>query len=68
MTRRQRPLARRWGWPVALAALTIGGLLFALLGNSDFWRAMSWIALSIPLLIILRHWPLRRLFKRKHAP
>ncbi|MCG2840681.1 hypothetical protein L6Q21_06790 [Sandaracinobacter sp. RS1-74] len=51
-----------------MAALTIGGLLFALLGNSDFWRAMSWIALSIPLLIILRHWPLRRLFKRKHAP
>lgn len=42
-----------WRWPLALAALTIFGLLSALLGEGGIWWALSWLALSTPLLVIL---------------
>lgn len=44
--------SRIWRWPVALAGLTLFGLLSALLGQSNIWWALSWIALSIPLVVI----------------
>jgi dolichyl-phosphate-mannose--protein O-mannosyl transferase len=44
--------SRIWRWPVALAGLTLFGLLSALLGQSSIWWALSWIALSIPLVVI----------------
>lgn len=46
---------RVWLWPILLAALTMVGLLSALLGQHDVWYWVAWIALSIPLAVILRH-------------
>jgi hypothetical protein len=40
---------RIWSWPLLLAALTIFGLLAALLGQDEAWWIVSWIALGIPL-------------------
>lgn len=49
-----RPERRRsfwfvWGWPSLLAALTLSGLLAALLGQSGAWLWLSWSALGVPL-------------------
>lgn len=44
-----------WRWPLALAALTLGGLFAALLGDSVASQAMSWAALSVPLIVLARH-------------
>ncbi|TCM20396.1 hypothetical protein EDF56_10256 [Novosphingobium sp. PhB165] len=45
----------QWGWPVALAGLTLFGLLSALLGEGGLWWALSWTALATPLLVSARH-------------
>ena len=42
-----------WGAPLILALITIFGLLSALLGTG-IWYILSWIALIIPLAIIVR--------------
>lgn len=57
MRRRERSASylRVWLWPIPLAALTMFGLLSALLGQHDVWHWVAWIALSIPLAVILRH-------------
>lgn len=39
-----------------MAALTIFGLLAALLGQTEGWWIVSWIALSIPLGVIAVRW------------
>ncbi len=40
-----------WKFPVLLGILSLGGLISALVG--DFlWDGLSWIALSIPLVVI----------------
>lgn len=59
---------RVWRWPAVIGALTLFGLLSALLGQGGIWWALSWIALSVPLLVTLRCWPLRRLLERKPRP
>ena len=46
---------RLWGWPLALATLTVLGLLSALLGQGGIWWILSWIALAIPLATISYH-------------
>lgn len=38
--------------PVILAVIIIAGLLSALLGDG-IWKVLSWIALSIPLAVII---------------
>ncbi|ABD07966.1 hypothetical protein RPB_3270 [Rhodopseudomonas palustris HaA2] len=45
---------RQWSWPVVLAALTVFGLFAALVGEGGIWLVASWVALSIPLLAIMR--------------
>lgn len=45
---------RVWRWPVLLALLSVFGLLSALLGQGGIWWALSWVALSIPLVVIGR--------------
>ncbi len=50
---RQPSAIQRWGWPVALAVLSIVGLLSALLGQGGVWWFLSWVALSTPLVVIL---------------
>ncbi|PWU31774.1 hypothetical protein DK254_04740 [Pseudomonas sp. RW407] len=39
-------------WPLALAVLSLVGLVSALVGDGP-WDALSWFALGIPLLVIL---------------
>jgi hypothetical protein len=41
-----------WRWPAFLAALTIFGLLSALLGEGGVWWGLSWATLAVPLLVI----------------
>ncbi|WP_424630660.1 hypothetical protein [Bradyrhizobium sp. SYSU BS000235] len=43
-----------WRWPLLLAALTVFGLLAALIGQSGLWWPASWIALAMPLIVIVR--------------
>ncbi|CAI9120373.1 hypothetical protein [Brytella acorum] len=42
-----------WPWPMALGLLTVFGLLSALLGQHGVWLALSWITLSVPLVVTL---------------
>jgi hypothetical protein len=42
-----------WGAPLILALISIFGLLAALLGTG-VWYLLSWIALIIPLAIIVK--------------
>jgi hypothetical protein len=51
---------RIWRWPVVLAALTVFGLLSALLGHGGLWWVLSWAALAVPLLVIAAAWQKRR--------
>ena len=44
-----------WGIPLILAAITLFGLLAALLGTG-IWYILSWIALIIPIVIVVWHW------------
>ena len=41
-----------WRWPTVLAALTLFGLLSALLGEGGLWWVLSWLALAAPLIVI----------------
>lgn len=50
--------SRIWSIPILLAALTLFGLLAALLGVG-IWHGLAWTALCVPLAILCRH-----LFKR----
>lgn len=43
---------RVWRWPILLALLIGFGLTSALLGEGGVWWVLSWIALTIPLLVI----------------
>lgn len=42
-----------WRWPVILAAATVLGLGSALLGEGGVWWQLSWVALALPLGVIL---------------
>ncbi|MHA3790462.1 hypothetical protein [Sphingomonas sp. YL-JM2C] len=68
MKRHPSGFARQWGAPIALAVLTLFGLLSALIGEGGIWWWLSWATLAAPLIVIARYWPLRRLFERKTRP
>ncbi len=42
-----------WRWPLLLAVLVVFGLLSALLGQGGVWWVASWVALAIPLVLIV---------------
>jgi hypothetical protein len=42
-----------WRWPLLLAGLTVLGLLSALLGQHGVWFWLSWLTLSVPLVVIV---------------
>ena len=42
-----------WRWPVVLAMSIVFGLVSALLGEGGLWWALSWMALTLPLVVIL---------------
>ena len=45
---------RIWAVPLALAGLTLGGLLAALLIDSTLARVFAWAALALPLGAVAR--------------
>lgn len=47
------PFRKIYGSPSILAAVTFVGLLFGLFGDG-IWDVISWIALAIPLLVLVR--------------
>ncbi|MBR1175466.1 hypothetical protein JQ617_16005 [Bradyrhizobium sp. KB893862 SZCCT0404] len=47
-----RSLGLIWRWPVLLAALSVFGLLAALIGQTGIWLPLSWVALTIPLAVV----------------
>jgi hypothetical protein len=52
-TTARHSLRQIWRWPALLALLTIFGLISALIGQTGFWWALSWIALAAPLAVII---------------
>ena len=40
-----------WRAPLALAALTLFGLVSALLGEEEVWKALAWISLGVPVAV-----------------
>ena len=46
-----RSLGLIWRWPALLAALSVFGLLAALIGQTGIWLPLSWIALTVPLAV-----------------
>ncbi|MYM67351.1 hypothetical protein GTP45_10960 [Pseudoduganella sp. FT55W] len=46
------PLMRMWGAPIALAILTLIGLISALVGDG-VWDHVSAVALGVPVLLCL---------------
>ena len=44
------PAPAVWRIPALLAAATLAGLLIALTGGEQPWRAIAWALLSLPLL------------------
>ena len=48
-----------WAMPLLLAALTLFGLLAALL-NAGYWCLFAWITISVPLLVIIQKTWLKR--------
>ena len=39
-----------WGWPIALAVLSAGGLISALVADGA-WDAVSWFGLGLPVAV-----------------
>jgi len=64
MSDARRSALEVWRWPVVLAVLTVSGLFSALLGQRGVWLPLSWLLLAVPLLVIVRCWPLRQRFRR----
>jgi len=57
--RRALPLGRVFGAPLAIALVSLAGLVAALLGDG-LLNALSWTGLTVPLAVILWAWLYRR--------
>jgi len=57
--RRALPLRRVFGAPLAIALVSLAGLVAALLGDG-LLNALSWTGLTVPLAAILWSWLYRR--------
>ena len=42
-----------WRWPTLMAVLTVVGLVSALVGEGGVWWGLSWIALAIPIAVMV---------------
>lgn len=49
-----RTFIRIWRVPALLAAITLGGLIGALVGDG-IWDQVSWVALATPVALLLRY-------------
>jgi hypothetical protein len=59
MKRRDSIQWRLWAAPIALGAVTVVGLISALLGDGA-WDAVSWVGLGLPVLVAAWYGWLRR--------
>lgn len=48
------PVARLWGWPIALAVASSIGLVAALVGDG-IWDAVSWAGIGLPVAVSARY-------------
>ncbi|SKB81059.1 hypothetical protein [Dyadobacter psychrophilus] len=48
-----------WGTPLIIAVFSMIGLLSALTGD-DLWDVLSWLALGIPVAVMIRFVPWRK--------
>ncbi|WP_449047230.1 hypothetical protein [Parapedobacter sp.] len=44
-----------WGMPVFLGIITLAGLLLAIMGGDLWLHVLSWVALAVPLFMIVRY-------------
>jgi hypothetical protein len=51
----KKTFLKLWGIPLFLAFLSLFGLITALLGDG-IWDILGWITLSIPLILIIKHY------------
>jgi hypothetical protein len=47
--------SRLWVKPILIAVLSLSGLIAALAGDG-LWDAYSWIALGIPVVLMIKYW------------
>ncbi|MBN8872358.1 MAG: hypothetical protein J0H67_05955 [Rhodospirillales bacterium] len=47
------PFGALWRGPLAMGALTVFGLLSALLGQDGVWLWLAWIALAVPIATVV---------------
>ncbi len=52
---KNNPFIRLWGKPLLIALLSLAGLIAALIGDG-VWDMFSWIALALPVIIIIRRY------------
>lgn len=55
---KNNPFLRLWGMPLLIALLSLAGLIAALVGDS-YWDVFSWLALGIPIVIVIRYYYFR---------
>lgn len=44
-----------WGAPIFMGVITIAGLLLAIMGTDLLLHVLSWIALAIPLVVMVKY-------------
>lgn len=54
MKKQQSSFKKTWSVPTYLGAITLFGLLAALLGTG-FWYPLAWISMTLPLVAIIYH-------------
>lgn len=59
---KNNPSLRLWGKPLLIGLLSITGLIAALVGD-NYWDVYSWLALGLPVVIMIRsyYFPAKRL-------
>jgi len=62
MSTKNNDFLKLWGMPIWMAVITLIGLILAILGTG-LWHILSWIALTIPVYIMIRHG--KKFFKYK---
>jgi len=60
------PTIRTWPWPIALALISLIGLVAGLV-SASLGDVMAWIGLGLPLAVIVRHVFARRPARRGDA-
>lgn len=62
MSTKNNDFLKLWGMPIWMAVITLIGLTLAILGTG-VWHILSWIALTIPVYIMIKHG--KKFFKYK---